>query len=73
MRVAGTADAPLFVAAGVCRILEIDNVSQALSRLDDDEYTLVSIEGTSNGLPVNAVTEFGLFSLMLGSCKSISW
>lgn len=60
---------PWFVAADVCRALEVGNPSDALSRLDDDERTLVSIEGASNGLPVNAVNEPGLYSLVLGSRK----
>ncbi|MHB8308505.1 MAG: BRO-N domain-containing protein [Candidatus Desulforudaceae bacterium] len=58
-----------FVAKDVCDILEIINPTDAVSRLDDDERTLVSIEGASNGLPVNAVTEPGLYSLVLGSRK----
>jgi len=60
---------PMFVAKDVCEILEISNPTDAVSRLDDDERTLVSIEGASNGLPVNGVTETGLYSLVLGSRK----
>lgn len=62
-------DEPWFVAVDVCRALEIGNSSDALSRLDEDERTLVSIEGASNGLPVNAISESGLYSLVLGSRK----
>jgi phage antirepressor YoqD-like protein len=40
-----------------------------MRRLDADERTLVSIEGASNGLPVNAVNEPGLYTLILGSRK----
>ena len=60
---------PWFVAADVCHALDIGNPSDALNRLDDDERTLVSIEGASNGLPVNAVNEPGLYTLILGSRK----
>lgn len=60
---------PWFIAADVCAPLAIGNVSDALSRLDADERTLVSIESASNGLPVNAVSESGLYSLILGSRK----
>lgn len=67
VRTAGTPDAPLFVAADVCRALDIGNVTDAVARLDDDETTLVSIEGRP--LPVNALTESGLYSLILGSRK----
>ena len=60
---------PWFVAADVCRALEIGNPSDAIGRLDTDERTLVSIEGASNGKPVNAINEPGLYSLVLGSRK----
>ena len=58
--------APLFVAADVCRALEIGNPSQAITRLDSDETTLISNEG---GREINAVTESGLYALVLGSRK----
>ncbi len=60
---------PWFVAADVCRALGLGNSSMAISKLDEDERTLILIEGTSNGLPVNAVNEPGLYSLVLGSRK----
>lgn len=60
---------PWFVAADVCRALAIGNPSMALARLDDDERTLISIEGASNGKPVNGVNEPGLYSLVLSSRK----
>lgn len=60
---------PWFVAADVCGALEIRNPTDAMRRLDADERTLVSIEGASNGLPVNAVNEPGLYTLILGSRK----
>lgn len=58
---------PWFVAADVCRVLDISNPSDALKRLDDDERTLVSTEGGGPGL--NLVSEAGLFTLVLGSRK----
>lgn len=57
---------PWFVAADVCRALEIGNPTQAMTRLDDDEITLISNEG---GRKVNFVSEPGLYSLVLGSRK----
>ena len=60
---------PWFVAADVCRALGMGNSSDVIKRLDEDERTLVSIEGASNGLPVNAVNEPGLYALILGSRK----
>ena len=57
---------PWFVAADVCRALDIGNPTQALTRLDDDEVTLISNEG---GREINFVSEPGLYSLVLGSRK----
>lgn len=63
---------PWFVAADVCKALEIGNPSQALVRLEDDEKftTLVSNEGAASGTSSMAfVNEPGLYSLVLGSRK----
>ena len=61
---------PWFVAADVCRALEIGNPSDAIRRLDPDEYALVSIEGISRGNTLtNIINEFGLYNLILGSRK----
>ena len=64
---------PWFVAADVCRALEINNPSMAIGRLDEDEKSTLSLtEGTSpnGGNPnVNVVNEPGLYSLVLGSRK----
>jgi anti-repressor protein len=58
-----------FVAKDVCDVLEVGNVSQALSRLDEDEKnTIILNEGIGN--PEKAiVNEPGLYSLILGSRK----
>lgn len=61
---------PWFVAADVCRALDLGNPSQALARLDEDEKALISIEGLSRGNDKgNVVNEPGLYSLVLGSRK----
>jgi prophage antirepressor-like protein len=62
---------PWFVAADVCSTLGIGNVSQALSRLDADEKTLISNEGATVGGPqsLNLINEPGLYTLVLGSRK----
>ncbi len=62
---------PWFVAADVCSALSIGNVSQALSRLDADEKTLISNEGAAAGGPqsLNLINEPGLYTLVLGSRK----
>jgi len=58
---------PWFVAVDACRVLEIDNVSQAMTRLDDDEVTLITNEG--NRRPMNLISESGLYSLIFTSRK----
>lgn len=58
-----------FVAADVCRALGLDQVTNVIRRLDEDERTLIEIKGASNGLPVNAVNEAGLYQLIFSSNK----
>jgi len=61
---------PLFVAADVCRALDVGNPAQALTRLDADEKnTLILNDGNRGNPNVTAVTESGLYSLVLGSRK----
>lgn len=65
---------PWFVAADVCRSLEIGNPSDAMRRLDEDEkMTLDSTDGHSGqrGGPQSytIVNEPGLYTLVLGSRK----
>jgi prophage antirepressor-like protein len=61
---------PWFVANDVCKVLEIGNPRQALSRLDDDEKGDV-ILNDAIGRPqsTNTVNEYGLYSLILSSRK----
>lgn len=63
---------PWFVAADVCRALEITNVGNALARLDDDEKGSIRLtDVTPNGGNPNLsiVNEPGLYSMTLGSRK----
>lgn len=57
---------PWFVAADICRVLEIKNVGQAIERLDDDERLMLNIGRQGNAYLVN---EPGLYSLVLASRK----
>ena len=61
---------PLFVAADVCKALDIGNPAQAVSRLDEDEKAVI-ISNDTAGRPNHflSVTESGLYSLVLGSRK----
>lgn len=65
---------PWFVAADVCKALEIGNPSQALSNLDEDEkMTLTNNEGHSGqrggAQMMSIINEPGLYSLVLRSRK----
>ena len=62
--------APWFVAADVCAALGINNVSQAVSYLDDDENNSIIINDGTPGSPVRTIiSEPGLYSLILRSRK----
>jgi hypothetical protein len=61
---------PWFVAAEVCGVLGISNPTMAVSRLDNDEQALITIEGISRGNnQANIINESGLYSLILTSRK----
>jgi len=57
---------PWFVAADVCRILELSNPTVATERLDDDERAKFNLGRQGEG---TIVSEAGLYSLVLGSRK----
>lgn len=59
---------PWFVAKDVCTCLEIANVSDACSRLDEDERGIVSTDTPSGKQEMLVVSEPGLYSL-IGSSK----
>lgn len=69
-------DALWFVAADVCRVLEISNPSRALTRLEDDERQLIdptqwlgsSVAGGGAQM-MNVISESGLYALILTSRK----
>ncbi|WP_239613909.1 phage antirepressor [Cohnella mopanensis] len=61
---------PWFVAKDICKILEVGNPSQALSRLDNDEKNTITLNEGIRGNPNSTVVnESGLYSLILGSRK----
>ena len=59
---------PWFVAKDACDCLDLGNVSQTCSRLDDDERGLISIDTPSGKQEMLIVSEPGLYSL-IGSSK----
>ena len=60
---------PWFVAADVCRALELDDTGRATARLDEDELTRIKIVSGGQNREMLAVNEPGLYSLVLGSRK----
>lgn len=60
---------PWFVAKDVCSILDIKNSRDALSRLDQDEKGVVLTDTPGGKQKMQAVNEFGLYSLVLSSRK----
>lgn len=60
---------PWFVAADVCAALGVQNPSDAIKRLDDDEKGGDSIDTLGGAQDMTVVNESGLHSLILGSCK----
>lgn len=61
---------PWFVAADVCRALEVKNARDAVARLDDDEKNTVVLTDGNRGNPnVTVVSEPGLYALVLSSRK----
>ena len=67
---------PHFVAADVCRILDLGNPSQALTRLDDDEKCKIPesrvvvdphLNIGSDSREVNVVNEPGMYKLVMRS------
>jgi anti-repressor protein len=66
VRVVNQDGEPWFVATDVCKVLEIQNTSQALQRLDEDERSMLNIGRQGEA---NVVNEYGLYTLILGSRK----
>ncbi|MDZ7995447.1 MAG: Bro-N domain-containing protein [Nostoc sp. EfeVER01] len=70
IRFVGTADEPWWVAADVCSVLDIINVSQAIAKLDDDEKLMYTLQISGQGRETLCINESGLYSLVLTSRKA---
>ena len=57
---------PWFVAKDICEALDIQNATQALYRLDEDERSMFNIGRQGD---TNIVNEYGLYNLILSSRK----
>jgi anti-repressor protein len=60
---------PWFIACDVCNALELGNTAQAVSRIDDYEKAIISNDTLGGGQSLLAVSEPGLYALVLGSKK----
>jgi prophage antirepressor-like protein len=58
-----------FVASDVCKILDIANTSDAISRLDQDEKSTIVLNEYGRDYEKPILTESGFYSLVLGSRK----
>ena len=59
-----------FVASEVCKLLDIKNTSDAVSRLDDDEKSTIALtDGTSGNPNKTIISESGLYALIFKSKK----
>lgn len=69
VRVMMRVDAPWFVLADVCRVLEIGNPRQAATRLDDDEKGVITNDTPGGSQDMTIINESGLYSLVMTSRK----
>jgi prophage antirepressor-like protein len=69
LRVVSINGEPWFIAADVCKVLDISNNRDAFSRLDDDEKGVGLIDTLGGRQKASLVNESGLYSLILGSRK----
>ena len=70
IRVAEISGEPWFIAADVCRALEVKNSRDAIARLDEDEKnTVVLTDGIPGNPNMTIINEAGLYALVLSSRK----
>ena len=58
-----------FLAADVCKVLDLSNTAEAVSRLDEDERATIILNEHGRDYPKIIVTESGFYNLVLGSRK----
>ena len=68
----GTADAPLFMAADIAKILEITTIRQTVSKLEEYEKEMIPAGKYGCQREVAALTEAGLYSLIIKSRKPVA-
>src|SRR5574344_2022597 len=72
VRISDRDGAPWFVAADICKVLELKNTTDALKNLDEDEFTTIAFsEGRAGhgAQKFNIISESGLYALIIRSNK----
>ena len=69
VRVLDRSGQPWFVAADVCRVLDLSNISESLRGLDDDELTSELLNSGTQGRTMRLISESGLYALIFKSRK----
>jgi prophage antirepressor-like protein len=70
VRVLGTKEEPLFIAKDICDALGLENATKAILSVDSDDLTKVQvIDSMGREQETNALTESGMYTLVLRSNK----
>ena len=72
VRFVGTAEKPEWVAVDLCKIFEIKNVSDTLSKFEQEEKGVVTIDTLGGEQSLLTLTEPGLYRLIFKSRKGIA-
>ncbi|HGA1400304.1 TPA: BRO family protein [Streptococcus agalactiae] len=65
----GNKDNPLFIAVEVVEMIEVQNTTDLLKRIDEDEKLTYVISRAGQKREVNMLTEFGLYEVLFQSRK----
>lgn len=68
-KVYGDKDNPLFVAVEVAEMIEVQNTTDLLKRVDEDEKLTYVVSRAGQRREVNMLTEFGLYEVLFQSRK----
>lgn len=60
---------PIFIAADVCKVLDLEQVSRAVARLDDDQKGVTTVTTPGGPQQMATVNESGLYALIFTSRK----
>ncbi|WP_202056261.1 Bro-N domain-containing protein [Streptococcus danieliae] len=65
----GDKDNPLFIAVEVAKMIEVQNTTDLLKRVDEDEKLTYVVSRAGQKREVNMLTEFGLYEVLFQSRK----